>query len=376
MEVITVILGSYLLLYVGFIVALIYGFSKVEDTMLPETEPTTTFSIVVPFRNENRNLPRLLDSIAALQYPRKMFEVIFVDDFSDDDSARIINQWRMTHGLLHTTVLENLHLTGSPKKDAITRAVPIIDNRWIVTTDADCLLHPQWLLTLDSYIGTGIEMIAGPVKYDGNNSLLHHFQRIDFLSLQASTIGSFGLGNAFMCNGANFAYTKKLFTTLGGFSGSDQIASGDDVFLLQKAVSRFPTLVGYLKSTSAMVTTKPVDSWKALFHQRVRWASKTTSYQSEFGEDLAIAVFVGNATFVTAFILSGFGILSWKITAIMMVVKIIPDMILLMQANKFFDIRNFVLALPASLLYPFFCVAVALYSAVGQYEWKGRKFNR
>jgi hypothetical protein len=54
------------------------------------------------------------------------------------------------------------------------------------------------------------------------------------LSLQGATIGSFGIGKGFMCNGANLAYKKSLFQELNGFQGNDTIASGDDVFLLQK----------------------------------------------------------------------------------------------------------------------------------------------
>jgi hypothetical protein len=69
---------------------------------------------------------------------------------------------------------------------------------------------------------------------------LDHFQQLDLTSLQGATIGSFGLNKAFMCNGANFAYTKSLFEKLNGFDGNNKIASGDDVFLLQKAVEKFP----------------------------------------------------------------------------------------------------------------------------------------
>jgi hypothetical protein len=55
-------------------------------------------------------------------------------------------------------------------------------------------------------------------------------------SLQGATIGSFGIGKGFMCNGAN-SLQKSLFQELNGFQGNDTIASGDDVFLLQKARS-------------------------------------------------------------------------------------------------------------------------------------------
>ena len=74
-------------------------------------------------------------------------------------------------------------------------------------------------------------MIAGAVTYDCNSSFLHQFQQLDMASLQGATIGSFGIDQGFMCNGANLAYTKSLFTALDGFTGNDKIASGDDVFL-------------------------------------------------------------------------------------------------------------------------------------------------
>jgi hypothetical protein len=74
-------------------------------------------------------------------------------------------------------------------------------------------------------------MIAG-VTYDCKTAS-HHFQQLDLVSLQGATIGSFGIGKGFMCNGANLAYKKSLFQELNGFR-NDTIASGDDVFLLQK----------------------------------------------------------------------------------------------------------------------------------------------
>ena len=141
-----------------------------------------------------------------------------------------------------------------------------------------------------------------------NNSFLHHFQQLDLASLQGATIGSFGIKKGFMCNGANFAYTKSFFQELKGFEGNHAIASGDDVFLLQKALSKYPEKVAYLKSKNTIVTTKPVNDWKSLFYQRVRWASKTTSYQSIFGKRLGLLVFMMNFGLVYCFVLTFLGI--------------------------------------------------------------------
>jgi len=236
---IEIVLFICLGIYVVFILQLTNGFHKVKSFERTNEKPRTTFSIIVPFRNEEKNLGKLLQSISNLNYPAELFEIIMIDDFSEDASERVYIKWRMENGLIHSTLLENLHLSNSPKKDAITRAIPIVKNEWIITTDADCTVNKNWLLTLDNFIQkNSTEMVVGAVVYKTKNNWFHHFQQLDLLSLQGTTIGSFGIGKPFMCNGANFAYTKKYFNELGGFGGINEQASGDDVFLLQKAVQK------------------------------------------------------------------------------------------------------------------------------------------
>lgn len=375
---ITIVLSLILLVYALTIGQLIYGFDKVKSYHQPSTinhQPKTFFAIVVPFRNEVANLPHLLESIKNLDYPIDLFEIILVDDFSEDHSTRIIYNWRMENGKFQTTLLENLRISNSPKKDAISRAIPIIKNEWIITTDADCVLPKNWLKTLDNYIQNHeVSMIVGSVAYDCKKTLLHHFQQLDLMSLQGATIGSFGLGLGFMCNGANFCYKKYLFNELNGFIGNNKIASGDDVFLLQKAMQKHAKKVHYLKSSENIVVTKPADSWKILFQQRMRWASKTSSYQSVFGRDLAVIVFLGNLGLVVGCWLLVVGLLSWQNLFVLFLIKFCLDYILLYKTNRFLTHKRMRFLIVSSVFYTFFCVSVALFSIFGKYEWKGRRF--
>lgn len=371
----TFILLLIILIYVVTIVQLVVGFDRVKKFDVSPKTPTTFFSIVIPFRNESANLPLLLDSIKNLNYPIGLFEIILIDDFSEDDSVRQIYNWRMENGSFQTTLLENIRLSKSPKKDAISRAVPIVQQQWLVTTDADCIVPKDWLLTLDQYIQENeVEMLVGSVVYDCKKSFLHHFQQLDLLSLQGATIGSFGLGLGFMCNGANLCYTKSLFQELHGFTGNNKIASGDDVFLLQKAMQKCPYKVHFLKSQRVIVHTKPESSWAKLFEQRLRWASKTSSYQSVFGKDLAVIVFAGNNTLVLGACLFSFNLISWMPLTFLIALKFITDYILLYKTNRFLIRKRMRFLLLSSLIYPFFCISVAVFSWFGKYEWKGRQF--
>lgn len=374
MEAVILICCIYMAMYLIHIGWLIAGFSRMKTVKSKGSLPQTTFSVVIPFRDEAGNLPDLLESIKNLNYPKNLFEIILIDDFSKDESEKIVYRWRMENGEYHVTLIESVRMTGSPKKDAIARAVPIVVNDWIVTTDADCLLPENWLSELNDYIlNNTVSMIAGPVIYKGKARLSHHFQLMDLLSLQGATIGSFGIGNPFMCNGANFAYTKKLFTELGGFKGNEDSASGDDVFLLQKAVANGSN-VGYLKSKAAIVTTKPVNGWIALFHQRVRWASKAKSYDNAFGEMLSWLVFLGNFCLLVLFGLALADCFNWEYFAVLFGLKLLTDSVLIYQANGFLRNGRFIFPVFSSLIYPVFSTVVALYSAVGKYRWKGRTF--
>jgi len=363
------ILGTIFLIYILFIGQLIYGFNRMKRFSKKEFTPKTSFTIVVPFRNEKENLPNLLHSISLLHYPKELVEVILVDDESEE-------VFSVQHSVFSLKVIKNIRKSNSPKKDAIETAIEIAKNDLIITTDADCLVQKNWLTIYDQYIQENeVEMVASGVCYVPKKDFLSAFQNLDFLSLQGATIGSFGINQPFMCNSANFAYSKQFFKELNGFQGIETIASGDDVFLLQKAVSVAPEKVGFLLAKESIVATKPVATWSELFQQRVRWASKSTGYSSVYGKLLALVVFGGNLGWIVSFLLWLIGFLDQNIFMLFVALKFLIDFILIYKTASFFDSKlQYILA--SSLLYPFFSVSVAVYSLFGKYSWKGRNFKK
>lgn len=358
-----------LFIYVVFISLLIFGSTKMKAIPYKELSATTKFSIVIPFRNEAENLPNLLHSISLLQYPVDLFEVILVDDDSEV-------KFQVASFKFLVSLINNERKSTSPKKDAIETAINMAKYDWIITTDADCLVAPNWLKAFDNYIQlTSKKMVAAGVSYLPKNGFLASFQNLDFLSLQGATIGSFGMKQPFMCNGANFTYKKDFFYALNGFQGNENIASGDDVFLLQKAIAKESTSVGFCMHYQSIVKTEAVDSWKSLFYQRVRWASKSTGYSSVFGKTLALVVLLGNVSCIVFFTLCLINLVSFNCFLLYFGIKILVDFILIFQSNLFFKTKTNWMIL-SLLIYPFFSTIVAFYSLIGNYEWKGRKFKK
>lgn len=359
-----VLLLIVILVYVGLIVLLIVSTKKLEIFPNFDSKSEICFSIVVPFRNEATNLPMLLQSIENLNYLKENFEVILVDDESEDN-------FQIQNSNFQLKQIPNQRNSYSPKKDAIQTAIKKANYDWIVTTDADCIVPEKWLNDLNNYIQThNKEMVCGPVLFKKGSGFLDDFQQLELVSLQAVTIGSFGLQQPFMCNGANFAYTKNVFEKLNGFEGNNSIASGDDVFLLQKAVKHDPDKVGFLLKSDFVIQTNTTTSWKELFFQRVRWAGKSTGYSSAFGKFVALVVLFGNVLFIIALLGLFWGRFEW---AILLFMKVLADYLLARRTAVFYKTPMKSILLTA-LIYPFFSTAIAFYSLFGTYQWKGRKF--
>lgn len=372
--IITVI--SYLLLISWFI----YGFEKVKPIRLLNLDSKTRFSIIIPFRNEAKNLPQLLESIKNLKYPKHLFEVILVDDFSEDDSVTTINA-TLTKGLsknIDYSIVNNIITSNSPKKDAITQAIKKSKYEWIITTDADCILPPYWLDSFDEIIQkNNLKCIAAPVTYEIEPDFLNRFQVLDLLSLQGATIGAFGIKRPFLCNGANFAYDKTSFLEVKGFEGNNKIASGDDIFLLEKMTKLYPNQVAYLKCEQAIVTTKSQNSWQELIAQRIRWAAKTSSYNSWFGKLTGLIVFLMNITILVSLFLVSFDLLKLNMLIYIVFIKFNIDVLLMYKSATFFNQKEVLRSVLFSfLLYPFFSTYVAFLSLFKGYNWKNRNYKK
>ncbi|UJH90815.1 hypothetical protein LZ575_19060 [Antarcticibacterium sp. 1MA-6-2] len=179
-----------------------------------------------------------------------------------------------------------------------------------------------------------------------------------------------------MCNGANLCYKKTAFLEVEGFSGNENISSGDDVFLLQKFTAHhFP--VAFLKSREATVFTKPQPDINSLISQRIRWAAKTPAYKSFFAKTLGLVILLMNLWILTGGIFVLFDSVDPEVLVLSFFLKFIFDLLLIFQAAKFFRRRDVLQHfLWSSILYPFFSVYVVVLSLFKGFEWKGRRFVR
>ena len=271
-------------------------------------QPKTRITVIIPARNEEKNISACLDSLCKQDFPKDLLEIIVADDHSTDNTAAIVN--RYTDQGISLLSLEKemtgVDGTGGSKKAALAAGIKKAAGTLIVTTDADCIFPQQWLSTLVAFYEANKPVfIAAPVKFSREQNALHIFQSLDFLSLQGITAASVFSRFHTMCNGANLAYEKKAFEEAGGFAGIDQIASGDDMLLMHKIYLLHPDKVMYCLSPDTIVETKPAESVNAFLNQRIRWASKALVYHDKRIFYVLLLVYLLNF-FLLSLLINGF----------------------------------------------------------------------
>ncbi|NND87799.1 MAG: glycosyl transferase, partial [Flavobacteriaceae bacterium] len=240
-----------------------------------------------------------------------------------------------------------------------------------------CRVPSEWLARIDDLIQNKRPyFIAGAVVFEKKSSLLYHFQHYDGLTLQFTAMGSFGQQRPLVCNGANVAFRRDAFYKVKGYEGNLHIASGDDVFLLEKFQKSFPEKINYLNHSNAVIITQPVNSWKKVISQRIRWASKSSQQKSATMKLLGIIVFTTNVMLIVLWVILFFNSdLLLHIIAIT-ILKFICDTIVLLSTRRFFRTSiSLNTYLPSLFIYPFLTLLIVFGSSMRSYRWKGRDFQ-
>lgn len=365
----------FILLFVCYGILILYywqSWRSIPDFTTSFAAPAISVSIIIPARNEERNIGLLLEALQKQTYPKESFEVIVVDDHSTDSTGEIVGRFP---GVILLKLEDDA--INSYKKKAIEKGIAVARGDLIITTDADCIPPSSWLQTLVSFKQqTNAALIVAPVVFECNAEIVQVFQAMDFMVLQGITGASVYRNLHSMCNGANLAYEQKLFYEVNGFAGIDHIASGDDMLLMHKIAKKHPDRIGYLKSTDAIVSTKPMESWSSFFNQRIRWASKAMHYDDRRIFWVLLLVYLFNLLFPVLLIAGFWNHFYWICFVIAWVLKTAVEFPFFYSIAGFFGkqwaIKWFFFFQPVHI---FYTIISGLFGQFGKYEWKGRKVS-
>lgn len=379
-----IITSLLLLAYVILIVLYFKGWRKTKIFVPQTIAPKTKVSIVIAARNEAANVLNLIDDLNNQDYPVALTEIIFVDDHSEDDTASLIQVHAAPETRLIALLGKNSGKQAAHKKQALAIGIAKSSGELILTTDADCRLHPKWISTIVNFFEANRpNMIVMPVLMTHKGELSGIFQHLDFMFMQGITAASISIKYTMMCNGANLAYSRAAFDAVDGFENIDHVASGDDMFLMQKMAALGKHKILYLKSSEVVVKTAAERSWLTFLNQRMRWAGKSTSYLDASLLPVLLLVFTFNLFLLLTFfsciflndglIISGITFNVWIFLCSLLFIKTTVELLLLLPVSRFFKsvawLPLFPLLQPLHIVY---IVVAALLSKIIPHQWKGR----
>ena len=358
------VFGSYFL----FLMTLLYGWEKILGAPQSQSENSQSISVIVPFRNESSNLKSLIHSLSMLRYPKDKLEVILVNDHSTDNSVKILNSYP---GNFKTI---DLGIDESGKKAALTKGIEAATSEVIITTDADCQHNPDWLNSVNSLFNDAkVSMVLGGVAMSDSQSFFSRSQAIEFASLIGSGASLLYWGIPAMANGANLAFRRNAFFEVKGYEGNEGVASGDDVYLLQKIFFRYPDGVVFNNDPNSVVSTIPQPSLASFFQQRFRWAGKWKYQNNSSVKWAAVSVFFFQMAFLGSF--SYYLITHNRLILILLFSKAVLESIFLSRVCEFLNVRLKLLPFAfLQIIYPLYVVITAIGSIQLPFEWKGRKY--
>ncbi len=234
-------------------------------------------SVIICARNEHDYLLQFLPKVLGQDYPE--FEVIVVNDCSEDDTLMLLGQMEQTYSNLRHTSIELDRKFAHGKKLAITVGVKSAKYEHLVFTDADC--YPEsnrWLQRIISTYSSQTEIVLGYGGYENRKGLLNKLIRFDTLLVAMQYLGLAKARHPYMGVGRNLSYTRTSFFSKNGFQSHYHINSGDDDLFVNERANKLNTSI--VTSPDSFTRSVPCTSFGHWVKQKKRHLTTWTSYRA------------------------------------------------------------------------------------------------
>ncbi len=364
--------------FIGSIYLGLVNLRRKQRTRQKVEESTKYFvSIIIPFRNEADVILQNLRSVEQLNYPKDSFEVIYVDDNSEDNSFDLIKQNIQKTNISVVKLPDNSNHTANKKK-AIEYGISLSKGEIIFTSDADCTYNSDWINTMIATINDKVGLVAGPVDFAVSNSVLSRIQQIEHAGLILTGAGLIGISNPIICSGANIAFRKELFYKIGGYSGYSKLASGDDSFLMTKLFYDTEYEVQFCFNKAAMVETQPSKNIREFLNQRKRWVGKAFFYRKKriLLQVVLLALFLIFLPVELILGLIGYSVLLYFFFGGLIVKIIFEYLVMYFGSQTIYESEMMKLFWLAEAFHIPYTIFASLSGIFGKFNWKGRVLKK
>lgn len=332
-----------------------------------ETPPV---SVIICARNEAENLRLYLPLVLEQDYPD--FEVIVVNDCSEDDTEDVLNILSREHDKLRIATIHKDSSLIHSKKMALFIGIKAARNEILLLTDADCSPEsPGWIRKMAGGFTETTDFVLGYGGYFHKPGLLNRYIRFETMFIAMQYMGMAIAGKPYMGVGRNLAYRRSIFFKNRGFGAHMNLQSGDDDLFVNSLANRNNCVT----ETDALSFTRsvPASTFISYSKQKMRHLSSSVHYPFSSRLRLAAEPLARILFWISSIVLLA-GLLQPTIVIPIFSLTFISRIIVLSFAQKALNERDLL------LISPLFDIASPILNAIflmgsrmnkhQSYEWK------
>jgi len=325
-------------------------------------------TVLVCARDEESNIESCVVSLDALRYPKDRLQVLIVDDKSTDRTPQILAEWqkRMPNLTVLRTGEEVLNMRG--KVNALTQGLDVATGEFIMITDADSQVRPNWVREYLKYYEEDTGMVAS-VTLLNREYFLDGVQSIDWSYLLGMSLANANLKMPLSVIGNNMSFRRAAYESVGGYR-KIPFSVTEDFALFHAIWNKKPWKVKYPVQYDLTVMSAPCPNFRAWWRQKHRWVKGGEGLKA-FGYVIFIIGLLGNLAMVTALftlpVVAALAVIAIKLSADLLVIVPILARTRMQELLKFFPVYEIYLAL--------FVFSMPIMILQKNVKWKGRVYR-
>jgi cellulose synthase/poly-beta-1,6-N-acetylglucosamine synthase-like glycosyltransferase len=259
----------YCMLYMVYACTLFYLIHIRDKRNNSKAQTTFPFvSILVAAKDEEHNIARCLQALAALDYPKDRYEVLIGNDASEDHTAAIVEQFIKAHAHFQLIHIYGKLGDAQAKANVLAHLAHKAQGEIYFVTDADIAVKPQWLQEMLSFYDAGKAIVSGSTLVQGK-SLFARLQGIEWMYAFSMVASVKHLGIPVTAVGNNMLISRAAYEATGGYEKIPFSVTEDFELFIQtlKQGWKFDNIM----TPGSIAYSRPTESYLSLLKQRKRW---------------------------------------------------------------------------------------------------------
>ena len=323
-------------------------------------------SVIVPVRNGVHNIKQCIDCLIHQEYPEDRFEIIPVNDSSDDGTENLINNIAKDNRKVRPVHILSHHRKNKGKINAIDQGIKQAKGNVIITTDADIWMGSKWLVRMVQDFDNDTGVMIGITLDKISKNPVHAFQALDGAGIRVIASALAEINKPITCQGSNLAFRKNAYMEVRKRVLSLGTTCGNREWLMQEIEMATDWKIKTQLHPQSIAYTHSPDTWRSLINQRARWASTGKNYSK-----LSVRLYLTCIYFsLLVFIVSPW-IFSLETSGMIWGLKFLIDFSVALAVIKLVQQSRLLYAFPlVFFIQPVMVVITAFLGTFGLYRWK------